>query len=46
MLLEGNGYAVLEEGYDTWCLDRAPGDALSELWPGLEPAEPIYGKRN
>ena len=35
-LLAEAGYATLEEGYDTWCLDRTPPDSLSALWPRLK----------
>jgi hypothetical protein len=38
--LRAHGYALLEEGFDTFCLDTAPADALSDLWPRLRPATP------
>jgi FkbM family methyltransferase len=33
------GYEVLEEGFDTWCLDPA-GDALTRAWGRLSPGAP------
>lgn len=32
------GYETMEEGFDTWCLDPRPGDALCALWSTLRPA--------
>jgi len=34
------GYQLLEEHFDTFCLDAHPDDALTGLWQGLEPAVP------
>jgi len=32
------GYETMEEGFDTFCLDTAPADALTEAWRRLSPA--------
>jgi FkbM family methyltransferase len=36
-IVAANGYESIEEGWDTWCLDRSPDDALSALFPELVP---------
>lgn len=36
--IEGYGYEAIEEGFDTWCLDAVPEDALTALWRRVEPA--------
>lgn len=36
--LEDAGYETLEEGFDTFCLDTGPADALTAAWPRLRPA--------
>jgi FkbM family methyltransferase len=38
--LEAAGYEVMEEAFDTWCLDTAPADDLSAHWRRLEPRVP------
>lgn len=38
-LLVEQGYELLEEGFDTWCL-RPDADRLTEIWRALEPAVP------
>ena len=35
--LEAAGYEILEEGFDTWCLEPRP-DRLTSVWRSLEPA--------
>jgi FkbM family methyltransferase len=34
------GYEVMEEHFDTFCLDASPDDGLTRLWRELEPAVP------
>jgi FkbM family methyltransferase len=36
--LEQAGYATMEEGFDTFCLDIRPEDSLSDLWRRTKPA--------
>nr|AYC79424.1 hypothetical protein [uncultured bacterium] len=36
--LEDAGYATMEEGFDTFCLDASPGDELTRAWQRLRPA--------
>ena len=36
--LREHGYETMEEGFDTWCLDPTPDDALRKLWRGLKPS--------
>ena len=38
--LAANGYATMEEFFDTWCVRPDDGDALDEAWSGAEPALP------
>jgi FkbM family methyltransferase len=38
--VEAAGYETVEEGFDTWCLDTAPTDALTKAWRRLSPALP------
>jgi FkbM family methyltransferase len=40
--LEARGYALMEEGFDTWCLDRNADEGLTLLMGRLEPAVPSY----
>jgi FkbM family methyltransferase len=35
---ESLGYETMEEGFDTFCLDAAPDDALTRTWRRLRPA--------
>jgi FkbM family methyltransferase len=39
-LLGRAGYEVMEEGFDTWCLDTSIEDSLTALWRRLEPEIP------
>jgi FkbM family methyltransferase len=39
-MLEQAGYETFEEGFDTFCLMSAGGDALDRCWAGLTPAVP------
>ena len=34
------GYRVIEEGFDSWCVDLAPGDRLADLATRLQPGVP------
>jgi FkbM family methyltransferase len=34
------GYEAMEEGFDTFCLDTGPDDALTRTWRGLRPFVP------
>jgi len=36
--VEAAGYETMEEGFDTFCLDTASGDGLTEAWRRLSPA--------
>jgi FkbM family methyltransferase len=36
-LLRRHGYELMEEYYDTWCLDVGRDDELTDLWRRLEP---------
>jgi hypothetical protein len=36
-LLRGQGYELMEEYYDTWCLDVSVDDELTWTWRLLEP---------
>jgi FkbM family methyltransferase len=36
--MEGAGYETMEEGFDTFCLDPRPDDALTRAWRRLSPA--------
>jgi FkbM family methyltransferase len=36
--LAAAGYATMEEGFDTFCLDAREDDSLTRLWHGLHPA--------
>jgi FkbM family methyltransferase len=36
--MEAAGYATMEEGFDTFCLDLAPADELTRAWAALKPA--------
>jgi hypothetical protein len=36
--VEAAGYETMEEGFDTFCLDTALDDALTEAWRRLSPA--------
>ena len=38
--LESLGYATMEEGFDTFCLDVRIDDELTRFWRGLRPAVP------
>jgi FkbM family methyltransferase len=39
-LMESAGYATLEEGFDTFCADLGPTDALTREWRRTRPAVP------
>jgi FkbM family methyltransferase len=39
-LLEGRGYELMEENFDTWCLDTTVEDRVTERWRGLRPVGP------
>ena len=43
--LERAGYATLEEGFDTFCLDGPGSDALGRAWRRLRPAIPGVSAR-
>jgi FkbM family methyltransferase len=37
-MLASHGYQAMEEGFDTWCLDTAPKDSLTDRWMRTRPA--------
>jgi FkbM family methyltransferase len=39
-LLRAHGYELMEEHFNTWCLDPSVRDSLSARWRGLRPAGP------
>jgi FkbM family methyltransferase len=39
-LLEENGYELMEEGFDTWCLGPRCDPRLRQVWSSLTPAVP------
>ena len=40
--IERLGYATMEEGFDTWCLDVRPDDAVTRRWRRLQPSLPGF----
>jgi FkbM family methyltransferase len=40
--VERLGYAAMEEGFDTWCLDVRPDDAVTRRWHRLQPSLPGF----
>lgn len=40
--VEGLGYATMEEGFDTWCLDTRPQDPVTRRWNRLRPTLPGF----
>ncbi len=38
--MERRGYATMEEGFDTWCLERTVEDRLARAWRRARPAVP------
>ena len=38
--VRAQGYETMEEGFDTYCLDAGPDDALTRTWRGLRPFIP------
>jgi FkbM family methyltransferase len=44
--VEHAGYEIFEEGFDTYCLDPRPDDALTRRWRRLRPAIPAVSKHD
>jgi FkbM family methyltransferase len=45
-LMREAGYELLEEWFDTWCLDTAVDDRLTNRWRRLRPTRPVRSLRS